>query len=125
MSRFRQPDGPAPCPVTVMFPPAPTGRHDETLFAGWGDLLVTWHRDHAIAGVSELGTHVDVLRLKQARRELLLAWRGQLDHRQGIRCPACWSRRWHDRPAWMRQQFRTEPGGPNTVVRVIPAGSRT
>jgi hypothetical protein len=103
--------------VHVLFPPEPTGgRDDASLLAAWGDLVKRWHSEHAAAGVSELGTMVDVQRMRQAARVLRLAKLGKLHNGGHAPLPDCWVRRWDERPEWMRGDFVQNPGGRLTVA---------
>jgi hypothetical protein len=105
-----------PCPAELLFPPEPRA-DSRGLYVAWADARLHWHREHAIAGVSELGTYVDHLRAKTCARLLRLAWRGRLDPRQAIPFPECMLARWDERPAWLKN-LPANPGDAAAPLRM-------
>jgi hypothetical protein len=110
----------------VVFPPAPSGdqRADATVFAAWWSLVLAWHAGHAIAGVSELGTHGDLVRMLHAARSLRRAHAHGMDTREHFPLPPCWERRWEERPAWLRETFPARPLAPHAAVAPPPSSVR-
>jgi hypothetical protein len=108
--RRRPPPGPE-VPDALLWPPE---RGD---LGAWLAEREAWHEEHAVGGRSPMGDGIELLQVRRLARLLR-------EHAEepGMCCglevplPAYWSRRWGERPAWLRSDYVP-------ALRVVAGGS--